>query len=386
MRPADRIDGVKDYYFATKLAEIRKRRESGEQIINLGIGSPDISPPTKVIDSFNTALSHKEAFAYKPYKGIPGLKETMAKWYDQVYNVDLAPAMCLPLIGSKEGIGFISLAYLNPGDEVLVPDPGYLAYSSAAKLAGAIPVPYSLDARSGWMPRLDELNRLLSPRTKIVWLNFPSMPAGVAPDIDLLSRVVGWAERNDILVVNDNPYSLVLYENHFSIHQLNRNRSVLELNSMSKAYNLAGMRLGMLTGDPALLNLVFRVQSNLASGMFEPSQKAAITAMSLGPEWLATLNKTYSVRRKVAEGLLTELDCAISGSEGGLFLWAKIPETHLSEIDFSEYLLDEYKIFLAPGSVFGSQGKGYVRLSLCSNIEMLEEARQRITTHKSVLK
>ncbi len=382
MRVADRIQHVSEYYFASKLAEIRALQANGADIINLGIGSPDMMPDPSVTQALVNASQTSGAYQYKPYKGVAGLRSAISSWYGDLYGVELSEDACLPLIGSKEGIGFISLAFINEGEEVLVPDPGYLAYQSATRMAGGHVVSYNMTAESGWQPDPDEIESLINERTRIIWLNLPSMPTGVQADPDAVKRILTIAERHDILVVNDNPYSLVLYDRPFSIHQIRSDAHVMELNSLSKSCNLAGMRFGMATGKPELLNAVFKVQSNLESGMFEPVQKAAMRAMELGDDWYSSLNQAYMARKDVARDFLDSIGCRVEGSDGGLFLWARIPDQIENSIEFVDELLSNHKVFLAPGAIFGGNGNKYIRLSLCTDIDRLSEAKHRVLQRK----
>lgn len=382
MKVASRAANVKTYFFATKLKELRAREQQGSAIINLGIGSPDLRPPSEVIEAIQHDLSQAQSFMYKPYAGIPELRKTMSRWYKSVYQVELTPGEIIPLIGSKEGIGFISLAYLESGDEVLVPDPGYPAYASAARLAGANVVSYDLKPELQWLPDIEQLDKLVNPNTRVIWINYPNMPTGAKPDSTALTELVAWADGHDILVCHDNPYSFLTKGQPYSLLRTAKNDNILELNSLSKSYNMAGARIGMLAGKQELLDPVFRVQSNFSSGMFGPIQHAAISAMELNfNAWQSKISEEYSRRRVACEDLMKALDCNVAVDQSGMFVWARIPDSQESGIDFSEEILDNTDVFITPGSVFGKNGNRYLRASLCNTINTITEATERINQY-----
>ena len=381
MKTARRIQDVKEYYFAKKLREIRERRRAGEDIINLGIGSPDLTPPDSVKDSMSESLDQDGSFSYKPYLGIPELRQAMAQFYGGVYGVRLNPDEFVPLIGSKEGIAFISLAYLDPGDEVLVPNPGYPAYEAAARLAGGKIVRFNLLPELQWHPDPDVIADLITPRTRMIWLNYPNMPTGAPANPEIIERVIKLAGKHDILVCHDNPYSTILSDNPFSILSLGNSVSnTIELNSLSKSFNMAGARVGMLCGSRELIDPVFRVQSNFSSGMFEPIQRAAVEALNLHKtDWFEQLNNIYAQRRNIVCDFLDKLGCKYDRNTAGMFVWATIPTKYKSGEELSEALLNTAHVFIAPGHIFGSNGERCIRVSLCASHDLLVKAEHRIT-------
>lgn len=380
MKTADRIKSISEYYFATKLREIRHRQASGEDIINLGIGSPDLSPPEAVKVALQNAIAADGSFMYKPYLGIPSLREAMATFYRWVYNVDVSETNFVPTLGSKEAIGFISLAYLNPGDEVLVPNPGYPAYEAAAQLAGANCIKYDLEPSLDWHPDPTALEQLITDKTRIIWLNYPNMPTGANANRYLLEKIVALATRRNLLICHDNPYSTILTTQPFSILSVTGAVSnTIELNSLSKAFNMAGARVGMMCGGESLINEVFKVQSQFSSGMFEPVQHAAVKALGLcESDWFDKSNNKYAERRAVVFRFLKILECSFDERSGGMFVWARIPAIYSSGEQLSEILLNRASVFVAPGHIFGSNGMHYIRISLCSPLTRLEEAETRI--------
>lgn len=387
MNAAQRLDKLDTYFFASKLREIRARESSGQKIIHLGIGSPDMMPHNEVIEALNLGIRGEESFRYKPYTGIPALRAAISNWYKKVYDVSFSERSCLPLIGSKEGIGFVSLAYLNAGDEVLIPDPGYTAYAASAHLAGATVCHYDLTEVSGWQPDLDQLEELVTSRTKLLWINYPHMPTGTQADLKVLARVIDFARRHNIIVCCDNPYSLILADTPFSIFQIEGAWDVaIELNSLSKSHNLAGARLGMVVGSENLVKPVFRVQSNFSSGMFEPLQHAAVAALESDENWTRALNAQYLKRRRVAYEILDLLDCQYRDDGAGLFIWAKVGAEFSDGDALANYLLDSVHVFVTQGSAFGENGKNYIRMSLCAPLAQMHEAHSRITNHNTQLK
>lgn len=380
MKPAGRTEKIQEYFFSKKLEEIRLLELQGKIIINLGIGSPDLEPHSCVIESLRNGSLKKGAYRYKGYKGIVGLKEGMANWYKTIYNVDLVPdSEILPLIGSKEAIGFISLAYLEKGDKVLIPNPGYPTYSSAAHIAGAEVVYYNLKEEGNWCPDFEELERLVDHKVKMIWVNYPHMPTGQDASTEVFDDLIQFAKRHSILVCNDNPYSLTLNDHPKSIMSRSGAKDVaIELNSLSKSHNLAGARIGMLVGSQDLLTPVFKIQSNFSSGMFQPLQEAAIEALMLNSEWYKMLNKEYQKRKIIGLRIFDYLGCKYRNDEVGMFLWGKVPEKYGSGEKLADELLYKADVFITPGLTFGSNGDNFLRISLCSTEFDLEEALNRI--------
>jgi LL-diaminopimelate aminotransferase len=379
MVTANRLHTVEEYYFSKKLREVNALKAAGAPIINLGIGSPDLAPPKAVITAITASLSDATAHKYQSYQGMPALRSAMASFYQTHYNITLnSDNQVLPLIGSKEGIMHISMAYLNEGDAVLIPNPGYPTYTSVTKLVGATPVFYDLNAASNWQPDLAALEALDLSKVKIMWVNYPHMPTGTLGDKNTLEALVDFAKKHSILLINDNPYSFILNDQPFSIFNIDGAEDVcLELNSLSKTFNMAGWRVGMLTGAAEHLSNVIKVKSNMDSGMFYGIQKGAIEALTSSKNWFNDLNKIYSERRELVWKLATALNCTFQTSTSGMFVWAKLPVGLSSEV-FIDHILQKHHIFVAPGTIFGSNGEGYIRFSLCAPKEHIESAIQRI--------
>jgi aspartate/methionine/tyrosine aminotransferase len=380
---AKRLNSVEEYYFATKLREVRQLMNEGKPIINAGIGSPDLLPPDHVIPALNAALQDLKAHGYQSYLGLPELRENMAGFYKSHYNVTLDPeSEIIPLMGSKEGILHISLAFLNPSDQVLIPDPGYPTYASATKLCEAQAVTYNLTADHNWMPDFEALEKLDLSKVKLMWTNYPNMPTGAAGSQEVFEKLVAFARKNNILLVNDNPYSCVGYPEKISIHQVEGSLDcALELNSISKTFNMAGWRVGMLTGNAAVLKQVLKVKTNMDSGMFYGIQKGAIAALKTDQSWLTEQDKTYQKRRELTLKVAEALHLKPQGQSGGLFVWCTLPEGNMDDKRFVDELLHKQHIFIAPGSIFGKNGAGYVRFSLCVKEDdiarMLERASKK---------
>ena len=379
MTTADRLLTVEEYYFSKKLREVNTLELGGAPIINLGIGSPDLAPPKGVITAITKSMSDASAHKYQSYQGLPELRSAISGFYKAHYDIMLNPeTQVLPLIGSKEGIMHISMAYLNQGDAVLIPNPGYPTYMSVTKLVGAIPVFYDLKAASNWKPDLVSLNAMDVSKIKLMWVNYPHMPTGTLGDKEILKGLIDFAKKNDILLVNDNPYSFILNENPFSIFNIEGADEVcLELNSLSKTFNMAGWRVGMLIGDKSYINSVIKVKSNMDSGMFYGIQKGAIEALNSPKNWFSDLNFIYSERRKLIWELATTLNCNFEINTSGMFVWAKLPDG-ISSVSFIDKLLKDYNLFIAPGNIFGSNGEGYIRFSLCAPEEIIKEAIKRV--------
>ena len=377
---ADRLQAVEEYYFSTKLREIRSRIAEGQDIINLGIGSPDLPPSPEVLETLIQAAENPRNHAYQPYKGIQELRNSFCSWYDRTFGVDIDPdSELLPLMGSKEGIMHISNAFLNPGDEVLVPNPGYPTYSSVARLLGANIRYYDLSDEHSWYPNLEALGQEDMSRVKIMWINYPHMPTGMAGDVSLFDNLIQFAKAHKVLLVNDNPYSLVLNPNPLSLLSRPGAKDVaIELNSLSKSHNMAGWRIGMVAGASSYIQHILTVKSNMDSGMFLPLQLAAAKALLLETDWHQQRNEVYRSRRELGWKILETLGCSLNRDQVGMFLWAKLPHGEASSAAFSDRILDSQAVFLTPGFIFGQQGEGYIRLSLCKPQERLEEALARI--------
>ena len=379
MITADRLHTVEEYYFSKKLREVNALKAAGAPIINLGIGSPDLAPPKAVITAITDSLSDVSAHKYQSYQGLPALRLAMANFYKAHYNISLNPQnQVLPLIGSKEGIMHISMAYLNQGDAVLIPNPGYPTYTSVTKLLGATPVFYDLNSTSNWQPDLVSLEAMDVSKVKLMWINYPHMPTGTLGNKKILKGLVDFAKKNEILLINDNPYSFILNNQPSSIFNIEGAEQVcLELNSLSKTFNMAGWRVGMLTGAKAHLDNVIKVKSNMDSGMFYGIQKGAIEALNSSKNWFSDLNLIYSERRKLIWELATALNCTFETNTSGMFVWAKLP-TGLKSEAFIDKILHDYHLFIAPGTIFGTNGEGYIRFSLCAPSESIELAIKRV--------
>lgn len=380
MKPASRTEQIQEYFFSKKLEEIRVLESQGRLIISLGIGSPDLTPHFSVVETLREGCLSLDAYRYKGYKGIVGLKEEMANWYTKTYGVSINSGKeILPLIGSKEAIGFISLAYLEKGDKVLVPNPGYPTYTSASHIAGAEVVYYNLKQEGNWYPNMDELEKLIDDKVKMIWVNYPNMPTGQDASLEVFKALIEFAKKHTILICNDNPYSLTLNDNPLSIMQCEGAKEVvIELNSLSKSHNLAGARIGMLIGSEEILEPIFKIQSNFSSGMFQPIQQAAIKALKLDKSWYHSLNIEYQKRKDIAEQIFDVLGCLYSKEQVGLFLWGKIPENVESGELLSNELLYKIDVFITPGLIFGSNGDDYLRISLCSPVEDLLMVLERV--------
>lgn len=381
MHVASRLHHIQEYYFSQKLREIEGLNKAGAQIINLGIGSPDMPPHPKVIAALTAAAAQPNTHAYQGYKGVPALRQAMAGWYQRQYGVTLdADTEILPLLGSKEGIIHISMTLLEAGDEVLIPNPGYPAYRAAAHLSGATPLDYDLTEENHWLPDLEALAARDLSRVKLMWVNYPHMPTGTPPPAGFFERLVAFAAAHDILLVHDNPYSFILNtEPAQSLLAVPGAREVaLELNSLSKSHNMAGWRVGLLAGRADVLQDVLRFKSNLDSGMFLPVQLAAVEALNLDESWYAELNAHYRARRELVLELLALLGCTVAPHQVGLFVWAKVPAKYPDAYALSDEVLRAARVFLTPGGIFGSNGNGYIRLSLCQPMEVLHQALARV--------
>ncbi len=377
---ADRLSGVGEYYFSKKLREIDQMRAAGKDIISLGVGGPDQPPHPKVIARLAAEAAKPNTHAYQPYKGTAILRNAFARWYGRFYGVTLDPeSEILPLIGSKEGIMHVCMTYLNPGDKVLIPNPGYPTYRSAATIAGGVCVDYLLREANGWMPDFDEIERQGLDGVKIMIVNFPHMPTGAAPREGLFRDLVAFARRNGILLLHDNPYSFIRNEHPESLLATEGAKDVaLELNSLSKSHSMAGWRIGMLAGAKERIDEVIRFKSNMDSGMFYPMQAAAAEALDLDEEWYRDLNRIYREREVIGFELLDLMGCSYAKPQSGLFVWGRLPKGAGDCFEFSDKLLYGCGVFITPGGIFGSEGNNYIRISLCSPVEVLLRAKERI--------
>ena len=379
---ASRTGLVTEYYFSAKLAEIARMRQEGADIINLGIGSPDMAPAPEVIEELSRSASQGNNHGYQGYRGIPSLRKAFAWWYGRYFGAGPDPETeILPLMGSKEGIMHISMAFLDPGDEVLVPDPGYPAYAAAASLSGGVVRKYDLSEEAGWLPDIRAIEAAGIERVKMMWVNYPHMPTGAKANRRFFEELVDFALRNRILIVNDNPYSFILNSDHLSILSVpGAMDTALELNSLSKSHNMAGWRIGMLSGNRRYIDDVLKVKSNMDSGMFKPLQEAAVLALAATDEWYARLNTVYGSRRRHVEEIMKQLGCTFDASQSGLFLWGRIPGSYRDAEELTEELLHRNHLFVTPGSVFGANGRRHIRISLCAEEETIKKALRRIRT------
>ena len=378
--PANRVASIKEYYFSTKLREVARLNAEGHNIISLGIGGPDRPPHPEVISTLCTEASKPDAHGYQPYVGLPQLRQAFARWYKANYDVDLDPATEIqPLIGSKEGILHTTLTFVNPGDGVLVPNPGYPTYTSVSRLAEAEIFTYDLTEEGGWEPDFDALERLPLERIKLMWVNYPHMPTGKCASQSLFARLVDFGKRHNIVIVNDNPYSFILNDNPLSILSIPGAKDIaIEMNSLSKSHNMPGWRVGMIAANPQFIQWILKVKSNIDSGQFKPLMLAASKALECNKEWYDDVNKTYASRRLIAEDIMRALGCHFDPAQRGLFLWGRIPDQYEGSEQLADRILYEAGVFLTPGFIFGSNGNRYIRISLCATNEKMLEALQRI--------
>ena len=382
-----RLNGIGEYYFSTKLREIDELNKAGHAVINLGIGSPDLPPHPSVVEALHTEAAKQNTHAYQSYKGSPIFRNAISTWYKKWYNVLVNPdTEVLPLIGSKEGIMHICMTYLQDGDAALVPNPGYPTYSSAVKLSGGTVLSYRLESQNNWHPDLavwkkmiDEYNSSEQGVVKIIFLNYPHMPTGQLPDKKLLNEIIAFAKQENVMIVHDNPYSFILNDYPASLLEYDIDKEVvIELNSLSKSHNMAGWRVGMIVASAEHINAILRFKSNMDSGMFLPVQLAASKALELGKDWFDDINQIYATRKKLACELLDLLNCAYSKDQVGMFVWAAIPIEFKSGYELSDKLLNDARVFITPGGIFGDAGDAFVRVSLCSREEVLQEAINRV--------
>ena len=378
IQTANRLNSVQEYYFSRKLKEVRQLISEGKPVINMGIGSPDLSPDKSVIEAIQKAMFDDKAHEYQSYQGLPELRKGFADFYSNKFGVNIDYNLeILPLMGSKEGIMHISLAFLNEGDEVLIPNPGYPTYASVTELVQAKPKYYDLTEENDWQPNFEHLEQTDLSKVKIMWVSYPHMPTGANATLELFEKLIAFGKKNQILIINDNPYSFVLNENPLSILQIEGAKDIaLELNSLSKTYNMAGWRVGMVLGNTKLIDAILKVKSNMDSGMFYGIQKGAIEALKLDNNWFNHQNEIYTKRRNLIFQLAEKLNCTYSKEAVGMFVWAKLPEG-ISAEEFIDNILIKKHVFITPGTIFGSNGNGYIRFSLCVSEEKIEEAIKR---------
>lgn len=386
VNPSERTLGVGEYYFSSRLREIGMLNRQGAGIINLGVGNPDLAPHPSVSGILAVAGEDISVHGYQPYRGIDGLRDAFSRWYNEKFGVSLsADNEILPLMGSKEGIMLISLAFLNKGDAVLIPDPGYPAYEAAARICGGRPLFYDLEEKKGWFPDLDMIEERGLEGVKMMWVNYPNMPTGSPGSRKLFRELTDFGHRHNILIINDNPYSLILNNDPVSIFQSEGpGETALELNSLSKSHNMAGWRIGVVTGNRNYIDSLIKIKSNMDSGMFLPLQLAAIQALSAGNNWYHDLNAIYGKRREKVFRIARMLGCSYNTRQSGMFVWASIPDWEAGSVEFSEKILQRYGIFITPGQVFGANGSRYVRISLCASTDLLENCIERITEKKTI--
>lgn len=378
--PAERVAQIQEYYFSRKLREVAALKAEGRDILSLAIGGPDLPPDDAVIERLCQSASLPFTHSYQPMQGIPELRLAYARFYERVYGVTLDPDTEIqPLIGSKEAILQLSLTFLNPGDGVLVPNPGYPTYTSASKIVGAEIFTYNLLPELGWQPDFNQLEKMPADKIKMMWVNYPNMPTGAPASRELFERIVEFGRRRNILIVNDNPYSMILNPDPMSILSVDGSREIcIELNSLSKSHNMAGWRMAMMAANSQFTDWMRRVKSNIDSGQFRPMMLAAVEALDLPQQWTDRLNAVYAERRVVAESIMLALGCEFDPGQQGLFLWGRIPDGVKDSFSFADTILDNYNIFLTPGAIFGSAGERYIRISLCAPVEILTKALNRI--------
>jgi LL-diaminopimelate aminotransferase len=381
VKPADRTENVQEYYFSQKLAQIDRMRREGSDVINLGIGSPDQAPSENTVSALTAEAKKSTSHGYQSYNGVLPLRIAFSEWYDKYFHVTLNPENeILLLMGSKEGIMHISMAFVNPGDEVLVPDPGYPTYSSVTNLVGGVIRKYELSEKTGWLPDINSLEMSDLSRVKLMWINYPHMPTGVKGSVDLFEKLVAFSRKHHILLINDNPYSFILNNKYLSLLSVEgAKETALELNSLSKSHNMAGWRIGMVAGQSEYIKTILKVKSNMDSGMFLGMQMAAVEALNNPKSWYDSVNSVYIRRRKIVEEIMDLLKCRYDTTQVGLFVWGRIPESIPDCESFIEEILLKSLVFITPGFIFGKNGERYIRISLCANESRLNEAKIRIT-------
>ena len=384
IEPAGHIKRISEYYFSVKLAEVAKMNAEGKNIISLGVGAPDKMPSQETIETLCEAAHRPDVHAYQPYSGIPELRKAYAGWYKKFYNVDLSTDEVLPLIGSKEGILHVSMTFLNFGDSVLVPNPGYPTYRSVSELLRANVIEYDLLEKNGWLPDFDALEKLDLTRVKLMWVNYPNMPTGKNASVALFEKLVAFGKKHGIVICHDNPYSFILNDRPISILSVQGAKDIcIELNSLSKSHNMSGWRMGLLASNPEFVKWVLKAKSNIDSGQFKPVQLATVAALQNTREWHDEMNRVYAERRVWAEKIMDQLNCRYDKNQVGLFVWGKLPESVVSSKDFIDDILYNVRVFITPGVIFGSNGEGYIRISLGASVEKMEEAYNRILTYNT---
>lgn len=381
IKPSERVASVQEYYLQRKMKEVAALNAAGADIVSLGVGGPDMPPPPAAVETLCAEAGRASTHGYQVTAGIREYRDAWARFYARHYGVELDPdTMIQPMIGSKEAILHITMAFINPGDIALVPDPGYPTYTSASRLAGAVVRPYSLTAENGWMPDFDALEHTPLEGVKLMWLNYPHMPTGTPALRSVFEKAVEFGRRHDIVIAHDNPYSFILNDAPMSILQVPGASDVaLELNSLSKTFNMAGWRMGMVASNPQYINWILKVKSNVDSGQFKPAMLAAAAALDADPAWFSALNASYTERRSIAERIMTALGCSFDPSQRGLFLWGRIPASESGSEAMADRVLRDYRVFITPGFIFGKNGERYIRISLCAPPARLEEALRRIT-------
>ena len=383
IKPAERLSLVSEYYFSRKLKEVAQMNAEGKDVISLAIGSPDMPPSEKTISKLCEVAQRPDSHGYQITMGIPELRQAMADFYKRWYDVDLDPSKeILPLIGSKEGILHVTLAFVNPGEEVLVPNPGYPTYTSLSKILGAKVVNYDLMEKNGWQPDFNQLEKMDLSRVRLMWTNYPNMPTGGNARMETYRKLVDFARRHNIVVVNDNPYSFILNKQPMSLLQVEGAKDCcIEFNSMSKSHNMPGWRVGMCIANPTFISWILRIKSNIDSGTFRGIQLAAAEALANDDEWHHEANiETYARRRQYAEQIMDILGCTYDKNQVGMFLWGKIPEKYADSEELTELVLHKARVFITPGFIFGSKGQRYIRISLCANESVFAAALQRVRT------
>ena len=382
IEPAEHIKSIEEYYFSVKLAEVARMNAEGQDVISLGVGAPDRMPSDETIDTLCITSKRTDVHAYQPYSGTPELRQAYADWYKRIYNVDLTLPEVLPLIGSKEGILHISMTFLNIGDGVLVPNPGYPTYKSVSQLLRANVIEYDLLEENGWYPDFNALEKQDLTNVKLMWVNYPNMPTGTDATTELFEKLVAFGRKHNIIICHDNPYSLILNNNPKSILSVPGAKDIcIELNSLSKSHNMSGWRMGMLMSNPQFVKWVLKAKSNIDSGQFKPMQLATVAALSNSDEWHAEMNKIYAERRAWAEEIMNLLNCKFDSSQVGLFVWGKLPDHVTSSEQIVNDILYNAKVFLTPGFIFGNNGERFIRISLGSSVEKLQEAYNRIKNY-----
>ncbi|MDE5886763.1 MAG: aminotransferase class I/II-fold pyridoxal phosphate-dependent enzyme [Muribaculaceae bacterium] len=379
--PAERVNEIKEYWFAGKMREVARMNMEGQDVVSLGVGGPDRMPSLEVVETLCESAKTPGNHSYQIASGIPALRNAMSNWYKRNYNVTLNPeSEILPLIGSKEGVLHVGLAFLNPGDKVLVPNPGYMTYTGVNKMLGAEVIPYNLLADEGWQPDFEQLESIAREGgVKLMWVNYPNMPTGALASRELFEKLIAFGKKHGIVIAHDNPYSFILNDNPMSILEVDGAKEIaIELNSLSKSHNMAGWRMGMVSSNAEFITWIRKMKSNIDSGQFKPIMEAAIKALNVDNDWYKELNSVYASRRKVAEQIMTELGCSFDPEQRGLFLWGKLPEGVGDSASFADKVLKEARVFIVPGFIFGSNGEGYIRISLCATVERMRTALDRV--------